>query len=187
MLCSDLVAKTHTICLIDYGRKMVVSFFDVREVTKDTDQKLLIGFSQKATTNTFLLSGYISKPKSNNELINILCNKYYKYRRDFDVGGITFITLYDVDKKLTDNGIATTIDMTAMVTIANNMSSVIALNNANDIINTYSLPSKISASSFFLRSQHLDCVNLIDVYITRVFIDSHIILLTVRTLVSILI
>lgn len=185
MLCSDLVAKTHTIVLIDYGRKMVVPFVDVRELSKDIDQNLLINFSQKSTMNTFFLSGYISKPKSNNELVNILCNKYYKYRRDFDINDISFITLYDVDQKLIDNGIATTIDITTMITIANSMSSLITLNNTNDVINKCFLPNKVSALSYFLKSQRLDCINLIDVYITRVSIDNHTILLTVRTLVSI--
>ncbi|KAE9535821.1 hypothetical protein AGLY_007722 [Aphis glycines] len=177
---SDLVAKTHTIILIDYGRTMVASFFDVREVIQDLDPSFLIDICQRATVYTFLLSTFISKPKSNNGLVNILCNKYYKYRRDFEVGGITFISLFDVDKILTEKGVADFINLASMITIAKSMESTIKLNNETDMIN--SSPFKSNGYGSFLRSQHLDCVTLIDITVTRIIMDNNSALLTVRTL-----
>jgi len=181
---SDLVAKTHTIILIDYGRTMVASYFDVREIIQDVDPSFLIDLCQRATVYTFLLSTYISKPKSNNDLVNILCNKYYKYRRDFEVGGITFVSLFDVDKMLVDKGIADNINLATMITIAKSMESTIELNNKTDMINSCPINSKASSFGSFLRSQRLDYVTLIDITVTRVVIDNISILLTVRTLVS---
>lgn len=184
IISSNLMDKMHTIILIDYGRKMVVSFLEVREVIMNIDQSLLMGLSQKSTVNTFLLSEYISKKKSVNDLNNVLCNKYYKYRRDFEVGGITFITLYDVDKRLVNNGLADCVDITAMMTIANNMSGAIALNNKNDVFHSYPIPSKVSTHCSFIKSQYLDCITVLDVAVTRIFFNETKILLTVRTIVS---
>lgn len=182
---SDLVAKTHTIILTDYGRTMVVSFFDVREVIQDVDPSFLIDLCQRATVYTFLLSTFISKPKSNNGLVNILCNKYYKYRRDFEVGGITFISLFDVDKILLEKGVADIINLTTMITIAKSMESTIELNNKTDMINSCPFESNALGYGSFLRSQHLDCVTLIDITVTRIIMDNTSALLTVQTLVSI--
>lgn len=184
MLSSDLTEKTHKIILIDYGRTMVVSFCDVREVTVNVDQSLLIGFSQRSTINTFLLSGYLGKSKSNNDLIRILCNKYYKYRRDFEVGGISFVSLYDVDNSLIDQGAASTIEVATMITIANNMTSKIVSLNKNDVFHSNPNPSKSPIPCSFLKSQVLDYVNLVDVAVTRVSTNNHTIMLTVRTIVS---
>ncbi|XP_025193812.1 uncharacterized protein LOC112593566 isoform X2 [Melanaphis sacchari] len=182
ILHSDLVAKTHNIILIDYGRTMVASFFDVREVIQDVDPSFLIDLCQRATVYTFLLSTFISKPKSNNELVNILCNKYYKYRRDFEVGGITFVSLFDVDKILIDKGIADNINLSTMITIAKSMESTIELNNKTDMINSFPIKSNSLGSGSFLRSQHLDYVTLIDISVTRVVMDNTSVLLTVRIL-----
>ncbi|XP_026804803.1 uncharacterized protein LOC113548228 [Rhopalosiphum maidis] len=179
---SDLVAKTHSIVLIDYGRTMVASFFDVREVIQDVDPSFLIDLCQRATVYTFLLSSFICKPKSNNDLINILCNKYYKYRRDFEVGGITFVSLFDVDKLLIDKGVADNINLATMITIAKSMESTIELNNKNDMVNSCPINSNILGYSSFLRSQHLDYVTLIDITVTRVVMDNSSVLLTVQTL-----
>ncbi|XP_015365129.1 PREDICTED: uncharacterized protein LOC107162646 [Diuraphis noxia] len=179
---TDLVAKTHTIVLIDYGRTMVASYFDVREVIQDVDPSFLIDLCQRATVYTFLLSTYISKPKSNNELVNILCNKYYKYRRDFEVGGITFISLFGVDKVLVDKGIADNINLATMITIAKSLESTIEFNNKNDTINHFPINSKPFSFGSFLRSQRLDYVTLINISVTKVVIDNISILLTVRTL-----
>lgn len=179
---TDLVAKTHTIVLIDYGRTMVASYFDVREVIQDVDPSFLIDLGQRATVYTFLLSTYISKPKSNIDLVNVLCNKYYKYRRDFEVGGITFISLFDVDKILVEKGIADPINLATMITIAKSMESTIELNNKTDIINSYPIKSNSLSYGSFLRSQRLDYVTFINISVTRVVIDSISILLTVRTL-----
>ncbi|XP_029344615.1 uncharacterized protein LOC100572451 isoform X2 [Acyrthosiphon pisum] len=178
---SDLVAKTHTIILIDYGRTMVASYYDVREVIQDVDPVFLIDLCQRATVYTFLLSTYISKPKSNNDLVNILCNKYYKYRRDFEVGGITFVSLFDVDKMLVDKGIADNINLATMITIAKSMELTIKSNNKTDMINSCPINSKASNFGSFLRSQRLDYVTLIDISVTKVVIDNISILLTVRT------
>lgn len=183
VMCSDLVAKTHTILLIDYGQKMVVPFIDVRKVTKDLDQSYLIGLSQRAAVYTFLLTGYISKPKSNTQLVNVLCNKYYKYRHDFEIGGISFVSLIDDDKKLIDHGLADTVDVATTFTIANSMVSIIASNNKNDLPNNFPIASKTPTSKSFLMPQHLDCVTLIDVVVTRVSISDNFVLLTVRTIV----
>ncbi|XP_022168721.1 uncharacterized protein LOC111032632, partial [Myzus persicae] len=181
---SDLVAKTHTIVLIDYGRTMVVSYFNVREVIQDVDPSFLIDLCQRATVYTFLLSTCISKSKSKSDidLINILCNKYYKYRRDFEIGGITFISLFDVDKILVDKGIADNINLATMITIANSMESTIELNNKSDMINSCPIASKALSFGSFLRSQRLDFITLISISVTRVVIDNISILLTVRTL-----
>jgi len=164
---------------------MVVSYFDVREIIQDVDPSFLIDLCQRATVYTFFLSSYISKPKSNNDLVNILCNKYYKYRRDFEVGGITFISLFDVDNILVEKGIAVNVSLATMITIAKSMESTIELNNKTDIMNSY--PIKTNSLSFgsFLRSQRLDYVTLINISVSRVVIDNISILLTVRTLVSI--
>lgn len=181
------MAKTHTIVLIDYGRTMVVSYFNVREVIQDVDPSFLIDLCQRATVYTFLLSTCISKSKSKSDidLINILCNKYYKYRRDFEIGGITFISLFDVDKILVDKGIADNINLATMITIANSMESTIELNNKSDMINSCPIASKALSFGSFLRSQRLDFITLISISVTRVVIDNISILLTVRTLVSI--
>jgi len=184
VLSSNLIEKTHKIILVDYGRTMVVSFCDVREVTVNVDLSLLIGLSQRSTINTFLLSGYLGKSKSNNDLIRILCNKYYKYRRDFEVGGVSFVSLYGVDKSLIDQGAASTIDIATMVTIANNMTSTIILMNKNDVVHSIPNPSKAPTPCSFLKSQVLDCINLVDVAVTRVTTSDNTILLTVRTIVS---
>lgn len=187
IICSDLVAKNHTIVLIDYGRTMVASYFDVKEITQDIDPSFLIDLCQRATVYTFLLSTYISKPKSNNDLVKILCNKYYKYRRDFEVGGITFVSLFDVDKMLVDKGVADNINLASMLTIAKSMESTIELNNKNDMINSCPIKSNTLSLGSFLRSQHLDYVTLINVTVTRVVMDNVSVLLTVRTLVSVFI
>lgn len=181
---SDLVAKTHTIFLIDYGQKLMVPFIDVRKVTKNIDQSFLIGLSQRAAVYTFLLTGYISKLKSNTKLTNVLCNKYYKYRHDFDIGGISFVSLINVDKMLLDHDLADTIDITTTYTIANSMASIIELNNKNDLANNFPIASKISTSQSSLMPQHLDYVTLINVIVTRVSMTNNFILLTVRTIVS---
>lgn len=184
---TDLEAKTHTIVLIDYCEKKVVSYFDVREVTMDNiDQSFLNCLSQRTGIQIFLLSGYISKSKSNNELNNILCNKHYKYQSDFVVGSITFVTLYGVDKKIIDSGLADTISVETMNTIANSLSSTIALNFKNDVFKSYSVPSNTS-KCFPLKSQYLDYADIVEVDVTRLSIHNNSILLTVRTLVSILI
>lgn len=182
---SDLVAKTHTIILIDYGRTMVASYFDVREIIQDVDPSFLIDLCQRATVYTFLLSTYISKPKLNNDIVNILCNKYYKYRRDFKVGGMTFISLFDIDKMLIDKGIADKVSLATMMTIAKSMESTIELNNKTDMINSCPINNNASSFGSFLRSQRLDYVTLINIIVTRVVIDDISILLTVRILVSI--
>jgi len=183
---SDLIAKTHTIMLIDYSQKMVVPFFDVREVsdTEDTDQTFLSSLSRNAFIKTFLLSGYIGKSNLTNELVNILCYKHYKYRKDFEVGGVQFISLFDIDNKIIDHGIANAVDIATMVIIANNMSSAISLNNKNDIIYSSSILNKFTLSS--PKSQYLDNSTLLDIAVTRFSISNNLILLTVRTIVSIL-
>jgi len=166
---------------------MVASYFDVKEITQDIDPSFLIDLCQRATVYTFLLSTYISKPKSNNDLVKILCNKYYKYRRDFEVGGITFVSLFDVDKMLVDKGVADNINLASMLTIAKSMESTIELNNKNDMINSCPIKSNTLSLGSFLRSQHLDYVTLINVTVTRVVMDNVSVLLTVRTLVSVFI
>lgn len=185
---SDLFKKTHSIILIDYGRKMEVSFSDVREVIMNVDQSHFVGLSQKSTVNTYLLSGYISKSKSiydlNKVLCPVLCKKYYKYRRDFEIGGITFVTLFDLDKVLVENRLADPIALTAMLAIANDMSTTIALNNKNDVLLSYPLPSQFTSSCSFLKTQYLDYITLLDVEVTRISIYKSSILLTVRTIVS---
>lgn len=182
---SDLIAKTHTIILIDYGRKMVVPFSDVREVSVTIDQSFLVSLSQMATIHTFFLSGYLAKPKQNNDLINILCNKYYKYRCDFEVGGVTFISIYNVDSNLVKQGVADTIDVATMSVIANNMVSVIASNNTNDMIHNYSIPNKALLINSILKHQCLDYATFINIAVTHVSIENNIVLLTVQTVVSI--
>jgi len=164
---------------------MVASYFDVREIIQDVDPSFLIDLCQRATVYTFLLSTYISKPKSNHDLVNILCNKYYKYRRDFEVGGITFISLFNVDKSLVDKGIADNINLASMITIAKSMESTIKLNNKTDMINSFPINSNTLKFGSFLRSQRLDYVTLVNINVTKVTIDDISILLTVRTLVSI--
>jgi hypothetical protein len=172
--------------LIDYGRTMVVPCNNVREVTMDTsDPQLLNTLYQKTAVHTFLLSTFISKRKSVKELNDILSDKYYKFQKDFEVGGITFVTIYDIDKKLIESGLADTIDIAIMSSIANSMSSVITLNNKNDLLNSYTLPWKESTLSLNLRHQKLDYVTLIDVAISRVSLQNDVVLLTVRILVSI--
>jgi len=186
VLLSDLETKTHTILLIDYGMKIVASYFDVQEVTTDNINKLYSNnFSQRSPIHTFILSRYISKSRSDSELINILCNKHYKYHSDFIVGGIRFVTLHDIDKRLIDCGIADIISIATMNIIANNLSSTIALNIKNDIVKSYSIPSNASMMYSFLKSQHLVCNNVISVNVTRVCMDKNSILLTVQTVVSI--
>lgn len=183
---TDLEAKTHTIVLRDYGEKLVVSYFDVREVTMDNiDQSFINCLSQRTAIQIFLLSGYISKSRSNNELNNILCNKHYKYQSNFVVGGITFVTLYGVDKKIIENGLADSISVETMNTIAISLSSTITLNFKNDVYKSCSISSNTSKYSS-LKSQYLDYVNIVEVDVIRVSIDNNSILLTVRTLVSIL-
>lgn len=185
VVCTDLETKTHTIILIDYGEKIVVSYFDVREVAKDNlDQSFINCLSQRTAIQTFLLSGYVSKSKSNNELNNILCNKHYKYQSNFVVGGITFVTLYGIEKKIIDSGLTETIDVATMSTIATSLSSTIALNFKNDIFKNYSITRNIS-KCFSLKPQYLDYVNIVDVVITRVSTQNNTVLLTIRTLVSI--
>lgn len=185
VLFSDLETKTHTILLIDYGVKTVASFFDVREVITDNiDKSFLNRLSQRASIHTFILSRYISKSKSNNELISILCNKYYKYHSDFMVGGIEFVTLYDVDKRLIDSGIADVISVATMNIIANSLSSKIALNFKNDVVKSCPIPSNASMLYTSLKSQHLVCGNPINVNVTRVSMDNNSVLLTVQTIVS---
>lgn len=185
LLSSNLADKTHTIMLIDYGRTMIVSFSNVREVTKDIDLSLLVGLSQRATVYTFLLSGFISKPRPNTVLIlnNILCNKYYKYRKDFEIGGVSFITLNDVGKRLIISGVADAIEMSTMINIANNMSSIIASNNSIDIVNTTPNLGK-NSSKYLLEPQKLDCVTYMHVIVMNVSMDEDSILLSVRTIVS---
>lgn len=184
---TNLEAKTHTIILIDYGEKIEVSYFDVREVIMDNiDQSFLNCLSQRTAIQMFLLSGYISKSRSNNELNNILCNKHYKYQSNFVVGGITFVTLYGVDKKIIESGLADTISVATMNTIATSLSSTISFNFKNDVFKSCFIPSNTSKCSP-LKSQNLDYVNMVEVDIARISIYNNLILLTVRTLVSILI
>lgn len=182
---SDLIAKTHTILLIDYGRKMVVSFSDVREVSMTMNQSFLNSVCQMASVHTFFLSGYVAKPKLDNDLINILCNKHYKYRCDFEVSGVTFISIYDVDKNLVKKGVADTIDIATMSIIANNMASVIASNNTNNMIHNYPIPNKALLINSVLKSQCLDYATFINIAITHITIENNIVLLTVQTVVSI--
>lgn len=181
---SDLIAKTHTILLIDYGRKMVVSFSDIREVSVTMNQSFLNSLSQMASIHTFFLSGYVAKPKLNNDLINILCNKYYKYRCDFEVGGVTFISIYGVDNNLVNKGVADTIDIATMSIIANNMASVIASNNTNNMIQNYPIPNKALLINSVLKPQCLDYATFINIAITHISIENNIVLLTVQTVVS---
>lgn len=183
---SDLIAKTHSIMLIDYGTKIVVPFSDVREVTKPIDPSLLICLSQKANVYTFFLSGFLSKPKSNDSLTKVLCNKYYKYRRDFEVGGITFITLYGVEQNLISSGLAYMVEIPTMIYLANFMSSIIESKNKNDIFNSVPIKNQISSLGP-LRHQHLDYATLVNVIVMKVSISINVILLTVRTIVSLFI
>lgn len=184
---SDLVSKTLTIILIDYGRTMIVPCQSVREVTMDTlDPQLSNTLFQRATIQTFLLSTFISKRKSVKELNDILSDKYYKFRKDFEVGGVTFVSIYDIDKKLVDSGLADTIDVANMSSIANSMSSTILSNNKNDLLNSYAITCKELTLSSNLRHLKLDYVTLTDVAVTRVSIQNNLILLTIRILVSII-
>lgn len=182
---SDLIAKTHTILLIDYGRKMVVSFSDVREVSVAMNQSFLNSLSQMASVHTFFLSGYVAKSKLDNDLINFLCNKHYKYRCDFEVGGVTFISIFDVDNNLVKKGVADTIDIATMSIIANNMASVIASNNTNDMIHNCLIPNKALLMNSVLKPQCLDYATFINIAVTRISIENNIVLLTVQTVVSI--
>jgi len=118
-------------------------------------------------------------------LINILCNKHYKYHSDFIVGGIKFVTLHGIDKRLIDSGIADCISTTTMNIIANNLSSTIALNFKNDIVESCPIPSNASMMYSFLKSHHLVYNVVINVNVTRVSMDKNSILLTVQTIVSI--
>lgn len=182
---SDLTEKCHTIVLVDYGKKLVVPFTEVRELTKDIDQSLLIGLSQRITVISFLLSGYICKEdKSNQRLIQILCNKYYKYQRDFEVSGITFVTLFDVDKNLLDIGAVNAIDVGLMMSIAKSMPLEIESNNKNDIIHSCPIPSKMKQLCSSLKFQHLTYANYMKVMVTEFSVDNNIILLTIKTVVS---
>lgn len=185
VLGSDLIAKTLTVMLIDYGRTMVVPHNHVREVTAGTlDQRFLNTLYQRATVHTFLLSTYLSKRQSVNELNEILSDKYYKFQKDFEVGGVTFVSIYDIDKKLVDSGLADTISVTNMSSIANSMSSVIMSNNKIDLLNSCAIPCKASTLYSNLRHQKLDYVTLINVVVTRVFAQNDLIILTIRVLVS---
>ncbi|VVC24546.1 Hypothetical protein CINCED_3A019121 [Cinara cedri] len=185
VIASDLSTKTHTIVLIDYGQKLVVPFVDVRELAKNVDHSLAIGLSQRVTVITFLLSGYLSKQaKSNQGLIQILCNKYYKYRRDFEVGGMTFVTLFDVNKKILDIGVINAIDVGSMMSIAKSMPSIISSNNTLDIIQSCPIPSKAQQLCSFLKSQNLVYADYTDVMVTEFAVDDNIILLTIRTIDS---
>lgn len=184
VLQTDLVKKTHTIVLLDYGQQIVTPFCNVREVTKDIDNSILNSFSQRPSLETFFLSEYISKQKSNNDLINVLCNKYYKCIINFIAGGMKFVTLLDFDKKkLIDNNLAECVTVEAMYAIANANASSIQSMNSNDSLNSISIPNKTMVS--FLRYQSLDNVTPIDVTVTSVDTNKTSILLTVRILVSI--
>lgn len=186
VLNSDLVSKTLTIMLIDYGRTMMVPCHNVREVTMDTlDPHLLNTLYQRTTIHTFLLSTFLSKRKSVKDLNDILSDKYYKFRKDFEVGGITFVSLFDIDKKLVESGLANTIDIANMSSIANSMSSMITLSNKNDVLKSCTIPCIESVLSSNLRYQKLDYVTLIDIAISRVSVQNDVVLLTVRILVSI--
>lgn len=186
ILSTDLVKQTHSIKLIDYSRKLDVPYSDVREVVNDIDKSLLVSLSQVATEYSYLLTGFISKQKSNNELYRVLCNKYYKYRKDFDVSGITFVTLFDVDKSLIDSNLVSAIDIPATINIAHGMFSALNLSNISDTVNC-SVSNKTSVLSSFPKHQYLDYTTVINVIITRVSCYKNTILLTVRTCVSYLI
>lgn len=185
VISSDLIEKTHTIVLVDYGKKLVVPYVDVRELIKNIDQSLLIGLSQRITVLTFFLSEYIClQNKLNNVLTKILCNKYYNYRRDFEVGGMTFVTLYNVDNRILDIGVISHIDVGAMMSIARSMPLLIASKNKNDMLFSCPIPSK-SLHLSVLKSQSLVYSDYIDVVVTQFAVDNNIILLTIRTIVSI--
>ncbi|XP_050421406.1 uncharacterized protein LOC126833881 [Adelges cooleyi] len=182
ILSSDLQARTHTIILIDYGQTMTVSFLDVREISMDISNPTYNLLTQSVSLFTFLLSGFIRKPKSNVELNTLLSNRFYKFRNDFDIGGVKFITLLNLDKQiLVDSGFAEPIDITSTLTIANNLSSILSLNKKNGIENYCPVPAKQSMLSF-LRSQKLDPVSVTNVVVTRVSVGENVILLTVRTI-----
>lgn len=178
---TDLLKKTHTIVLIDYGQQLVVPYCDVREVIKNLDNSIINSLSQRPSVYTFFLSEYISKPKSNTDLISILCNKYYKYQINFKIGGMQFVTLFDIDKSLIENELVDMVSLETMSMIANSMSSLIESMSPHDSLNSVSV-----VTHSFLRSQCLDYVTPIDVAVTSVNIDENSILLTVRILVSIL-
>lgn len=179
VLSTDLVKNTHSIQLIDYGQKFDVPFHDVREVIDNVDESLLTRLSQKPTVNVYLLSGYLSIKKTNNELNNILCNKYYKYRRDFEFNNVTFISLFDVKKVLTESYLASTIDIETTLCLANSSSLTLKLNNESDIINS-SILNKTPIPNYL----DLDNATPINVAVTRVTCKENIILLTVRKIVS---
>lgn len=186
VISSDLIAKTHTIVLVDYGQKLVVPYVDVRELIKNIDHSLLIGLSQRITVLTFFLSEYICKQnKSNNVLSKILCNKYYHYQRDFEVGGMTFVTLYNVDQRILDISVISRIDVGAMKSIALSMPLIIATKNKNDMLHSCPIPSKSLYLCSILKSQNLAYADYIDVLVTQFSLDNNLILLTVRTIVSI--
>lgn len=185
VLQTDLIKKTLTIILTDYGQQIVTPYCNVREVTKDLDISIINSFSQRPLLDTFFLSEYISKQKSNNDLSSTLCNKYYKYIVNFLAGGMRFVTLFDIDKKkLIESNLAECITVEAMHTIANANASSIQSMNSNDSLNSISIPNKTMVS--FLKYQSLDYVTPIDVAVTSVDSDKTSILLTVRILVSIL-
>jgi len=187
VLFSDLERKLHTILLIDYGTKIVVSYFDVREIiTHNIDKSFFNNLSQRTPIHTFMLSRYISKSRSNSELLNILCNKHYKYHSDFIVGGIRFITLHDADNVLINSGIVDIISIATMNIIANSLASTISLNLENDVVKSYPISKNTSLLNSPLKSQYLVFGNLININVTRVSMDNNSILLTVQTVVSIL-
>lgn len=181
VLSIDLEKNTLSIQLKDYGKKIDVPYDDVREVIDNIDESLLISLSQGPTVNTYFLSGYLGLKKTNNELNNILCNKYYKYRREFDVGNVTFISLFNVEKNLTD--LASTIDMQQMISIANSLSSKLNLNSESDIHNS-SISNETSILSSTPKYVDLDYSFPINVAVTRVSCKENTMLLTVQIIVS---
>ncbi|XP_050546738.1 uncharacterized protein LOC126908583 [Daktulosphaira vitifoliae] len=181
IISSDFQTKIHTILLIDYGRTMVASFVDVREISMDVNKSIINGLTQRASVYTYLLSGYISKSKSNSELNELLSNQYYSYRTDFEIEGVSFITLLNLDNKiLLETGMADTIELSKIIIIANNMSKVLSLNKKRDIKNSCPIPAKESDLQY-LRSQQLDNLTIQNIFVTKVSVGEDTILLTVRT------